>query len=327
MAQAGSPIRIAVFTLSVALAAASGYAFRGPSQPAPAEAPRAPIDAPATPAPAPADPLLAMNAEFRAAYRRARTRTIETLGPVILAGGDPLVLLRNGSREQATAVPPLYHALKAVSHVPLAIYVLLVPFAGGSVDDERAVELEAFRARVVAVRDALASAGFPAERVGTQRAILDRSLEFLDAVVLRRSATHAEVAAFARALRPLLLEDVAASARAQIDAMHAVVSAWRRTIPPEEWRELRVVVRGAHTPRAQNLCMQYFERLLPPPVDDRRLVYAEGAFEEAKALEVLGTCVLDTGVGAAFFDDELRMHRDLLADAAQEYLRTFDVGR
>jgi hypothetical protein len=44
-------------------------------------------------------------------------------------------------------------------------------------------------------------------------------------------------------------------------------------------------------------------------------------FDEKRALNLLGTHLVDTGIGTYFFDDAERMHRDLLADAAREYLK------
>lgn len=34
-----------------------------------------------------------------------------------------------------------------------------------------------------------------------------------------------------------------------------------------------------------------------------------------------GLCLLDSEIGYAFFDDRQRIHRDLLADAAAEYIK------
>jgi hypothetical protein len=36
-------------------------------------------------------------------------------------------------------------------------------------------------------------------------------------------------------MAPLLMENVTDAARAQLDATHARVSAWRRDLSPEEW--------------------------------------------------------------------------------------------
>jgi hypothetical protein len=74
-------------------------------------------------------------------------------------------------------------------------------------------------------------------------------------------------------------------------------------------------------PREDLVVTQYFLRLLHEPKEGRRVVYAESMWEEPKALDLLGTHLLDGSVGDAFFGDYMRMHRDLLGDAAKAYLR------
>ena len=74
-------------------------------------------------------------------------------------------------------------------------------------------------------------------------------------------------------------------------------------------------------PRENFVVMQYFLRLLHEPREGRRVVYAESLWQESQALDLLGTHLLDGSVGEAFFGDYMRMHRDLLGDAASHYLR------
>ncbi|MBZ5621274.1 MAG: hypothetical protein LAQ69_21480 [Acidobacteriia bacterium] len=114
------------------------------------------------------------------------------------------------------------------------------------------------------------------------------------------------------------LDDVAG--RAQLDATHARVSAWRRDLSPQEWNQLHVLIIGPHMPRENLVVTQYFLRLLHEPREGRRVVYAESLWEEPQALDLLGAHLLDGGVGEAFFGDYMRMHRDLLGDAASRYL-------
>jgi hypothetical protein len=66
--------------------------------------------------------------------------------------------------------------------------------------------------------------------------------------------------------------------------------------------------------------VQYFARLLGEEGEGQRIVYAEAIFDESRALDLLGTRLIDTRIGTAFFEDASRMHRDLLSDAAREYL-------
>ncbi len=61
-------------------------------------------------------------------------------------------------------------------------------------------------------------------------------------------------------------------------------------------------------------------RLLGTPIyADRRVVYFEGQ-DEAGALDLLGTTILDFEASRSIFDDEERLHRDVLADATTRYL-------
>ncbi len=88
----------------------------------------------------------------------------------------------------------------------------------------------------------------------------------------------------------------------------------------DEWRRLRVVVIGVHMARDDELATQYFLRLLGEATEGRRVVYAEGLWDEPRALDLLATHMIDGSVGAAFFGLDLRMHRDVLGDAARAYL-------
>ncbi len=82
---------------------------------------------------------------------------------------------------------------------------------------------------------------------------------------------------------------------------------------------------GSQMPRKDNLAVQYFARLLGETGEGRRIIYAEAIFDEHRALNLLGTHLLDREIAASFFDDPLRMNRDLLGDAAAEYLRTLKI--
>jgi hypothetical protein len=117
------------------------------------------------------------------------------------------------------------------------------------------------------------------------------------------------------------MENVAEATRAQLDATHVQVSAWRRDLGPQQWSRLHVVIIGPHMPREDLVVMQYFLRLLREPVEGGRVLYAESLWDEPKALDLLGTHLLDGSVGEAFFGDSMRMHRDLLGNSAREYLR------
>jgi hypothetical protein len=220
---------------------------------------------------------------------------------------------------EANVGTSIYDPVKSIAHIPLAIYVTLTP-GDGAVDDDRLKTLAGLREFIPPAAASLDSLKFSAATLARQKQIVAASLAFLDHVARRRKVARSRLLALTRAMAPLAMENVADATRAQLDATHAQVSAWRRELSPQEWNRLHVLIIGPHMPREDLAVTQYFLRLLHEPTEGRRVVYAESLWEEPKALDLLATHLLDGSVGEAFFGDYLRMHRDLLGDAASQYL-------
>lgn len=284
----------------------------------------APHTASPPPAPQPraaADPLRELNASFRVLYLDARGRTLADVGPLILHKGDTAVLIREGRRVEAPVNAPVYHELKAVAHIPLAIYVGLTP-GEGALDEARVAALTRLRDQIAPAIASLVGRGFTGERLARQQGLAARSRTFLDTILVRGHYTRDELNAFTRATSGDVIANATEATRAQLDALHKQISEWRAQMSPAEWTRLHVVVIGPHMPREGETSTQYYLRALGERAEGRRVVYAESMWQEPQALELLGTHILDGGIGEAFFGDYMRMHRDLLADAAADYLRT-----
>jgi hypothetical protein len=274
--------------------------------------------------PAPAGPvqpaaLTALNDAFRAAYADAKTRVLAASGPILIVSGDNFTLLENGRRLEANVGVPVYDPLKTIAHIPLALYVTLTP-GDGAVDPDRLKTLAGLRALIPPAAAGLDRVKLPAVTLARQKQIVTASVAFLDDVAVRHTFARSQLLAFTRHMAPLVMENVTEATRAQLDATHAQVSAWQRGLSPEQWSRLHVVIIGPHMPREGLVVMQYFLRLLHEPREGRRVVYAESLWEEPKAVDLLATHLLDGSVGEAFFGDFMRMHRDLLGDAATRYL-------
>ncbi|HEV8058563.1 MAG TPA: hypothetical protein VGP68_01745 [Gemmataceae bacterium] len=267
-----------------------------------------------------ADPLPALNDAFREAYARCRQKFIDRSGAVILVESDNLVLLINGQRSEVRVVPELFHILKAVSHIPLAVYVMLVQVEDAPLDKECLDALCAYRDRAVQAEPSFKDRGLTEKLLLRQQEIIHAAVAFLDLALTKKQVSHDELTKFTRGLGPKLLANAADSAQAELDGIDKQVNAWRATLSEEEWKKLHIVVMGSALPRQGNLAVQYFAHLLGEKGEGKRIVYAEALFEEKRALNLLGTNLLDTRIGTDFFNDDTRMHRDLLADAAAEYV-------
>ena len=263
--------------------------------------------------------MTALNNAFREAYAGAKKRVLASSGPALIVNGDRLILFRDGRREEANVAAALYDPLKTMAHIPLAIYVALMP-PGEAVGDDCLKTLAGLRERILPAEASLDTLNLSAAALARQKRIVAASLAMLDEVIAGRRVRQESLVAFTRAMAPLVMQNVDEAARAQLDALHAQVSALRRRLPPEEWSRLHVVIVGPHMPREDLVVTQYFLRLLDEPGEGRRVVYAESLWEEPAALDLLGTHLLDGSVGEAFFGNAMRMHRDLLGDAARQYL-------
>jgi hypothetical protein len=268
-----------------------------------------------------ADPLTTLNNAFRVAYHRIKEANLDRGGPVILMEGDNIVLRRGGKRVDVPYTPAVYHILKDIAHVPLALDVILASHAGEeTLNDAILAELRDYRSLLNSAEPSLAAQGLDPEQLDRQKKILAECRGFLDSAVQSRRCPRDERVAFARRMNPLVMKNVGEAARAELDALHARVSAWRKEMNGEEWKTLRVVILGSALPRRQNLAVQYFARLLGEPGEGPRIIYAESIRDEAKALDLMATRAVDTDIGIDFFNDPARMHRDLLSDAARDYL-------
>jgi hypothetical protein len=271
--------------------------------------------------------LAEANAASRVEYARARTAALAKVGPIIeVYEGDKVVLVRGAHRTEERFDPPESPNLKAVAHVPLAVWAALDLAGDQPIPEARIVELRTFRERIASARSSLNAAAFGTSPLDRQIQMLDASIAMLDDAMARRSVGRAEIGVFARRMAPLMLANVREAARGEIDLLHSIVSRWRSELTAEEWSSLHVVIMGVHMARDGELSQQYFVRLLGEPGEGRRVVYAEGIFDEARALDMLGTHLIDGRAGAAFFGFDMRMHRDILADAARERLDELGIG-
>ncbi|MDI1476519.1 hypothetical protein [Polyangium sp. y55x31] len=281
------------------------------------------------------DPLCPLNSAFRDAYAERRAAMLAASGPVLVQYGDTLVLLRRGERLEGPATNERYHELKSVAHVPFALYLLLSG-VDGPIDEARLGKLISYEALVRAALSTI-DGRFPdaAQRERQQR-ILTRSLALLDQATRERRLASSTLGAFIRSQRADVLENIREAAHQNVMTLHAQVTAWAARLTPEERARLRVVIGTPHMARPGNISLQYFAAWLGEPsagraADERiaegtRIIVAENIFDADRSMALVGTHLVDRAAAAAFFDDPLRLDRDLLSDAAEEAIHALFGG-
>ena len=267
------------------------------------------------------NPLKQIDILFRDTYNHARQDILRRADPIIIASGEDLTLLRNGKETQGVAPPPNYRALTTISHITLTIFLLLEPYGEGAISPARIEILKQLDGFALAAKQPVTeSLALNSSLAEEQQTLIDTSRAFIQKIVSKKKWGAKELAFFLETVRPLILNNVKQAAKFRIDHFHRQIIAWKKTIPQEEWDRLHVVVLGAAMPRKNNLAVQYFSKLLGVRGEGLKITYAESIFSHQRALQILGTNLLDTQIGEGYFTDPWRMHRDLLGNAAAVYL-------
>lgn len=240
-------------------------------------------------------------------------------------------MLEGAAPNTVRVIPDIYHALKAVAHLPFAIYLTARLEAGKQLSAATRQAFEAFLARESAARSDLSRFPLSTEQLARQRRILDTSVTFIRRGLEGGTVSREQLESFASAVGPLLLENTRDAGCAQVVATHRQMRAWRAAQPSLDWPSLVVVNRGAHQARYRNAATQYFAWLIGGvapawnyPGESMRVVYAEDIFPTPGttpsgsdlSMEVFSTISLDSEASRAFFGRQWRLSEDVLSDGA-----------
>lgn len=100
--------------------------------------------------------------------------------------GNNLFLVRNGKRTEAQIQPPMYQSLKAVAHVPFAVFLMFDQSDFGQLTEARIAQLRDYGKLIVNAQSSLDDRGFSDIQLQRQQKIVNDSLAFLDAAIENR---------------------------------------------------------------------------------------------------------------------------------------------
>ena len=262
-----------------------------------------------------------MDQFFRSTYNRAREQTLRDTGPIIFVQGEDLTLFYNGKSVKSGPPQSGYRTLTTVSHITLTIFLLLEPYGEGPLSETRIDGLQAFQKIAKRVQSELSKRlTEDMDFVEAQQRVIGKTLSLIKKIIDEKAWTAEDLDDFLDSVKPQILQNVKLAAKFRIDHFHRQIVVWKQRISAEDWGRLHVVVSGPAMPRKNNLAVQYFSKLLGVRGEGEKIIYAESIFQPTRAMQILGTSLLDAQIGEGYFGDPWRMHRDLLGNAAAVYL-------
>ncbi len=266
------------------------------------------------------DDLLKLNSKFREIYAQAKNTAALKSQPTIICYADRVELIDGERKESVNNITDRYTTLKTVDHIALALYCLLHD-KQGKLDEGSLKTLAELKELVTRARAALTEHDLPVKTRERQYRLIDNCLIFIDETIKTGNSNHDRVQKLSRDLSADILENAYEAVSSQLATIDKTIAKWKDSLGEEKWSRLKVVIAVGHMPRERNSNYQYFCRLLGVKEEGEKIIVMEGLSDEASALGLLGTHVLDEGVAVAFFKDKWRMHRDLLSDGAARYLK------
>ena len=272
-----------------------------------------------------------LNGAMRATLREAIDDERRALGAVIIYEGEALRLLRDGEEVAAfpAAPPPRYHQLKALCHLSFAAVIELRRPARPP--EARRAWLERVSADARGARGELRALDLPPPLTPHAEALLDHTLALLALAADAPDAAPPAGAldAYVARARPHLDAAIAEAARAHLDALAPAGRALYALLTPAERLSARAYLYGGRGARVDNLVLQYLSWLLGEETgrESARVVFSEGVFERAPALDALARYGAERALAAQVFGDPDRLHRDVLGDAARALLSSLPAAR
>jgi len=265
------------------------------------------------------DILFSLNEQFLTTYDRARNHLISITTPLIICNQDNAIIIHRGKRYEEEVIPKLYHDLKSISHIPFKIY-LTVMFDSGNLSENNYIELKQYLQDLYSLRNSIQ---FPADIQKNQYDIIDLSIKYLRVILKTKFIDKKQLKKFCQQARILFSTNIDLAARVQLDMLDSKIRPWYQNyFNDTERKSLKVIIMGPKTARYGYLEKAYFYALLGERHEGKHIIYAESIDNEQKALEILGIWLLDAKASRSFFDgDSERLHRDLLADAANVYIK------
>ncbi|WP_187369932.1 hypothetical protein [Streptomyces boluensis] len=283
----------------------------------------------AQPAPVSGEAVLALNTAMTEVYDDAlavhHERMLATT-PVILGlfdgAGGRMRLYRPGQPvEEAPPVPVRYQYFKSVAHSTLAIYEIVERHG----DDPGALgpALDAFGDANHLALDRLTELGLATAEQGVLASVLHRNRHFLEHATTPDVPVRAELAAYARASTPDLLDLIDLAAETQVSHWMARLDHWRSTLA-DSWTHVHAVVNTLYVTRQQNILFTLLAQFMgEEAIGDRLLLFETSNFTStpAEMLDLLARVHSDRELGRTFFGDHHAMKdADILGDATRQVI-------
>ncbi|KNC98713.1 uncharacterized protein SPPG_06390 [Spizellomyces punctatus DAOM BR117] len=290
-----------------------------------------------------ADPLRDVDDAFMSHYAALKARSIdwEKNSILILTGSDLKLLFHDNAKSTVNrAVPfselsrkmysfnvPLFHRLKSLCHLPLAVLAVVAGHTDLETSQKKLKELET---KAVAVKEAIVKEEYSFTQEQRQRnlSMVDQTIKLIHTYTSHNPATdkqlpQTDLSSFFRRLRSAFMSNMYEATLSCLEALdhklHEIIADIGAS------KNLHIVVTGEHMPQEDNMALQYFLAACGRKREGDRVYYATSKYNEEELVQFVAQHLADGVVGMTVYGNGEVMHRDLLAPAAEEIIKRWEA--
>jgi hypothetical protein len=249
--------------------------------------------------------------------------------PIIVAlfsgqGGQMILYPPGKPPLVADRVPVAYELAKSVSHTPMAVYQIVVPYLkDATADSSWKGPMRTFRTQNQTALDNLASVDLSPEDKDALAGILKRNIGFMDRCLEKGTFTYAQLEEFAHGQAPFLEKSTWLAGNTQVSHWMKVLDDWKKMLG-KSWDHLYAVTNTLYVTRQNNILFTILAQYMGKEAINERLLLIETAeftTTPEKMLDVLTRIVADRSLGKVFFNDYYLMDVELLSDPSRRAIR------
>ncbi len=266
------------------------------------------------------DPFVALNEPFVQWYGAIEDAAFAALDVALIVRSTPTggtyTFIGDGAETTESPVRARFGELRAVTHVPLALYALATNPQPD--DDERRRRLASLAGTALPEVASWRDAG---DR-DAATAILTACIDRLDDPSPLRAESLAHLVA---AIKPAVDALVARAGEIQATDCTALLDRWRATVGDERWAQVVAVVGTAPAARGPGTHGLILRRALGPDAEaEGRLVIILGLQDEALLRHRLGVVLANRALAATWFGDAHTLESDLMTAPVGDALTHLD---
>lgn len=255
-------------------------------------------------------------------YKRHIRERVPLIMGLFSGTGGQFILYRPGHEPiEASPPPAIYQLAKSVGHGAMATYQLVAPTLNDPAADRSWVgPMKAYRGRAQAALESLDALAITQPERDMLRLVLTRMLGFMDQCLRNGTYTYQEVEAFARGLKPNVIELIALASRTQVAHWFQVLEGWKQLLGPD-WERTYAISNSLYVARQNNLLFSVLAQFMGErALNDRLLLLETTEFTTTPAtmFDLFARILSDRALGQVFFGDYRLMDAELLGGGGRK---------